>query len=94
MQGLLLADSSEKMDSMNLLLYMAPIAALLLVPAIMISEPTVLSVAREQAYADHSELFTRAVLIRCCCCLVFGRRPSCIADPWYLDLQGSCQRWL
>ena len=89
MQGLLLADSSEKMDSMNLLLYMAPIAALLLIPAIMISEPTVLVVAREQAYADHSKLSSRALLS--CFCLTLKCAPP---TSLILDLQGSCQRWL
>lgn len=81
-QGLLLADSSEKMDSMNLLLYMAPIAALLLIPAIMISEPTVLFVAREQAYADHSE---PAIAYQ----LPFSITPqSYTADPWHFGSVG------
>lgn len=38
-QGILLIDEIEKMDSLNLLRRMAPIAALMLIPAIMILEP-------------------------------------------------------
>jgi len=52
LQGLLLTDTSEKMNSMNLLLYMAPIATLLLVPAVVLAEPGVLEVVREKAAKD------------------------------------------
>lgn len=38
-QGTLLADKSEKLDSMNLLRLMSPIAVLLLLPAIALLEP-------------------------------------------------------
>ncbi|XP_021741046.1 UDP-URONIC ACID TRANSPORTER 1-like [Chenopodium quinoa] len=44
LQGILLSDEGEKMDSMNLLLYMAPIAVVALIPAVFIMEPTVLEV--------------------------------------------------
>jgi len=42
------------MNSMNLLLYMAPIATLLLVPAVVLAEPGVLEVVREKAAKDRS----------------------------------------
>ena len=38
-QGILLADTSEKLDSMNLLRLMAPIAAAMLLPAVALLEP-------------------------------------------------------
>ena len=40
MQGILLADQSEKLDSMNLLRMMSPIAAAMLLPAVALLEPT------------------------------------------------------
>lgn len=52
MQGLLLTDSTEKMDSMNLLRYMSPIAALLLVPITMLAERDVLTFVRHKASTD------------------------------------------
>lgn len=39
MQGILLADQSEKLDSMNLLRLMSPVALVLLLPAIALLEP-------------------------------------------------------
>ncbi len=44
-QGILLTDSSEKMDSMNLLRYMAPLASLALLPAVALLEPSVIRCA-------------------------------------------------
>jgi drug/metabolite transporter (DMT)-like permease len=41
LQGILLMDASEKMDSLNLLRWMAPIASLCLIPAVLVLEPTV-----------------------------------------------------
>lgn len=43
LQGLMLSDSSEKMDSLSLLLYMAPVAAAALVPITLFFEPTALA---------------------------------------------------
>ena len=40
LQGILLADQSEKLDSMNLLRMMSPIAAAMLLPAVALLEPT------------------------------------------------------
>lgn len=45
MQGVLLADQSEKLDSMNLLRLMSPVAMVLLLPAIAVLEPSAPSVA-------------------------------------------------
>lgn len=45
MQGVLLADQSEKLDSMNLLRLMSPVAMVLLLPAIVLLEPSAPSVA-------------------------------------------------
>ncbi|KNA25606.1 hypothetical protein SOVF_005070 [Spinacia oleracea] len=44
LQGILLSNEGEKLNSMNLMLYMAPIAVVALIPAVLIMEPTVLEV--------------------------------------------------
>jgi drug/metabolite transporter (DMT)-like permease len=44
LQGILLSSEGEKLNSMNLLLYMAPIAVLVLLPAALIMEPNVMSI--------------------------------------------------
>lgn len=45
LQGVMLSDSSEKMDSLSLLLYMAPVAAAVLVPITLFFEPNALASA-------------------------------------------------
>lgn len=45
LQGLLLSDSNEKLDSMNLLLYMAPVSVLVLIPMTLIFESQALLAA-------------------------------------------------
>lgn len=47
LQGHLLADANEKMSSLSLLMYMAPMACVALIPATMWYEPDALSVARK-----------------------------------------------
>ncbi|PSS33549.1 Sugar phosphate/phosphate translocator like [Actinidia chinensis var. chinensis] len=44
LQGILLSSEGEKLNSMNLLLYMSPIAVLVLLPATLVMEPDVLEV--------------------------------------------------
>ncbi|XP_057462110.1 UDP-URONIC ACID TRANSPORTER 1-like [Actinidia eriantha] len=44
LQGILLSSEGEKLNSMNLLLYMSPIAVLILLPATLVMEPDVLEV--------------------------------------------------
>ncbi|MED6182174.1 UDP-URONIC ACID TRANSPORTER 1 [Stylosanthes scabra] len=44
LQGILLSSEGEKLNSMNLLLYMSPIAVIILLPAALIMEPNVLDV--------------------------------------------------
>ncbi|KAH9648682.1 putative sugar phosphate/phosphate translocator [Citrus sinensis] len=44
LQGILLSSEGERLNSMNLLLYMSPIAVLVLLPAALIMEPKVLEV--------------------------------------------------
>ncbi|PQQ12550.1 putative sugar phosphate/phosphate translocator [Prunus yedoensis var. nudiflora] len=44
LQGILLSSEGEKLNSMNLLLYMSPIAILVLLPAALIMEPNVVDV--------------------------------------------------
>lgn len=44
LQGILLSSEEEKLNSMNLLLYMSPIAVVALIPAVFIMEPNVLEV--------------------------------------------------
>ncbi|XP_062005424.1 UDP-URONIC ACID TRANSPORTER 1 isoform X1 [Rosa rugosa] len=54
LQGILLSSDGEKLNSMNLLLYMSPIAILVLLPAALIMEPNVvevtLSLGREHKF--------------------------------------------
>lgn len=52
LQGILLSSEGEKLNSMNLLLYMAPIAVLLLLPATLIMEPNVLAMTIALARQD------------------------------------------
>ncbi|XP_011033181.1 PREDICTED: probable sugar phosphate/phosphate translocator At5g04160 [Populus euphratica] len=47
LQGILLSSEGEKLNSMNLLLYMSPIAVLVLLPSALIMEPNVLDVTLE-----------------------------------------------
>ncbi|KAJ9184885.1 hypothetical protein P3X46_004570 [Hevea brasiliensis] len=44
LQGILLSSEGEKLNSMNLMLYMSPIAVLVLLPAALVMEPNVLEV--------------------------------------------------
>ncbi|KAM3691083.1 hypothetical protein ACJW31_09G168300 [Castanea mollissima] len=44
LQGILLSSDGEKLNSMNLLLYMSPIAVLVLLPATLVMEPNVVEV--------------------------------------------------
>ncbi|KAE8711158.1 putative sugar phosphate/phosphate translocator [Hibiscus syriacus] len=44
LQGIVLSSEGEKLNSMNLLLYMSPIAVLVLVPAALVMEPNVVEV--------------------------------------------------
>ncbi|KAK6149125.1 hypothetical protein DH2020_016650 [Rehmannia glutinosa] len=44
LQGVLLSNEGEKLNSMNLMLYMAPIAVVVLLPAALVMEPNVLDV--------------------------------------------------
>eukprot|EP01018_Ginkgo_biloba_P035480 Gb_40123 [translate_table: standard] len=52
LQGLLLSSEGEKLNSMNLLLYMAPIAVVLLLPATLLLEPNVLGLTIALARQD------------------------------------------
>lgn len=45
LQGMMLSDASDKMDSLSLLLYMAPIATAVLVPITIVFEPQALASA-------------------------------------------------
>ncbi|GAB2209972.1 hypothetical protein Droror1_Dr00027201 [Drosera rotundifolia] len=53
-QGIILSSDSEKLHSMNLLLYMAPMAAAILLPFSLYIEGNVAAVTIEKAYADWS----------------------------------------
>ncbi|KAM7256829.1 hypothetical protein ACFE04_012570 [Oxalis oulophora] len=44
LQGILLSSEGEKLNSMNLLLYMSPVAVIVLLPAVLIMEPNVFEV--------------------------------------------------
>eukprot|EP00250_Pteridium_aquilinum_P006551 c16439_g1_i1 orf=323-1321(-) len=52
LQGILLTSEGEKLNSMNLLLYMAPIAVVVLLPATLLMEPNVLGIAVALARQD------------------------------------------
>ncbi len=51
-QGILLSSEGEKLNSMNLLLYMAPIAVVVLVPATLLLEPNVAGITVALARKD------------------------------------------
>ncbi|GLJ39805.1 hypothetical protein SUGI_0813620 [Cryptomeria japonica] len=61
LQGLLLSSDGEKLDSMNLLLYMAPIAVLVLLPAVLTIEPKVMEVCVALARQDKVIVFLLVV---------------------------------
>ncbi|XP_052173978.1 UDP-URONIC ACID TRANSPORTER 1-like [Diospyros lotus] len=52
LQGILLSSEGEKLNSMNLLLYMAPIAVIVLLPATLLMEPDVLDVTLSLGMKD------------------------------------------
>ncbi|KAJ7533484.1 hypothetical protein O6H91_13G051500 [Diphasiastrum complanatum] len=52
LQGILLSSEGEKLNSMNLLLYMAPIAVVVLLPAALFLEPNVLGITVALARKD------------------------------------------
>lgn len=52
LQGILLTSEGEKLNSMNLLLYMAPIAVVVLLPAALLMEPNVLGITVALARQD------------------------------------------
>ncbi|KAA8522312.1 hypothetical protein F0562_012985 [Nyssa sinensis] len=56
-QGLLLTSEAEKLHSMNLLLYMAPMAALILLPFTLYIEGNVLAITLEKAKGDSFIVF-------------------------------------
>jgi drug/metabolite transporter (DMT)-like permease len=60
LQGMLLMDASEKMDSLNLLRWMAPIASLCLIPAVLVLEPTVIREAMEMGVQQPNFLWLLA----------------------------------
>ncbi|KAH7432058.1 hypothetical protein KP509_07G006000 [Ceratopteris richardii] len=57
LQGILLSSEGEKLNSMNLLLYMAPIAIFVLLPATLLMEPNVLSITIALAREDQKMIF-------------------------------------
>uniref|UniRef100_A0A0D6R1P7 Sugar phosphate transporter domain-containing protein n=1 Tax=Araucaria cunninghamii TaxID=56994 RepID=A0A0D6R1P7_ARACU len=61
LQGILLSSEGEKLNSMNLLLYMAPIAVLVLLPAALIMEPNVMAVCLALVRQDRFMLFLLVV---------------------------------
>ncbi|KAJ4950926.1 hypothetical protein NE237_027758 [Protea cynaroides] len=56
-QGLLLTSEAEKIHSMNLLLYMAPMASLILLPLTLYIEGNVAAITVEKAREDHYIVF-------------------------------------
>lgn len=67
LQGILLSSEEEKMDSMDLLRYMAPVAVLLLVPATLAMERDAFGVVAGLAREDPSFLW----LLLCNSCLAY-----------------------
>lgn len=57
LQGILLSSEGEKLNSMNLLLYMAPIAVVVLLPATLLLEQNVLGITISLARMDISIIF-------------------------------------
>lgn len=60
-QGILLSAESEKLNSMNLLLYMAPISVAILLPATLLMEENVLGIAIGLAKKDSTIVFLLVV---------------------------------
>ncbi|GAY37931.1 hypothetical protein CUMW_032840 [Citrus unshiu] len=52
LQGILLSSEGEKLNSMNLLMYMAPVAAIFLIPAVLIMEKDVVGITIALAKQD------------------------------------------
>ncbi|EES18936.1 probable sugar phosphate/phosphate translocator At3g11320 [Sorghum bicolor] len=67
LQGILLSSEEEKMDSMDLLRYMAPVAVLLLVPATLAMERDAFGVVADLARVDPSFLW----ILLCNSCLAY-----------------------
>lgn len=61
LQGILLTSEGEKLNSMNLLLYMAPIAVVVLLPATLVLEPNVLGITIALARQDIGIIFLLSV---------------------------------
>ncbi|KAH9606397.1 hypothetical protein KSS87_004619 [Heliosperma pusillum] len=57
LQGILLSSEGEKLDSMNLLMYMAPIAVVCLIPAALIMEKDVVGITIALAREDSKILW-------------------------------------
>lgn len=57
LQGILLSSEEEKLNSMDLLRYMAPVAVVLLVPATLVMEPNAVGAAVALAQEDPSFLW-------------------------------------
>ena len=64
LQGLMLSDPSEKMNSMNLLRYMSPVSALLLLPLVFAFEPDSITLTLELG-AKHSWFWPMLLLNAC-----------------------------
>ena len=57
---MLLADKADKMDSLNLLRYMAPMSLVLLVPAVVILEPGTFAWAPAELHWNKFERWVKA----------------------------------
>eukprot|EP00249_Psilotum_nudum_P009420 c21925_g1_i1 orf=769-1797(-) len=57
LQGILLSSEGEKLNSMNLLLYMAPLAVIVLLPAMIVMEPKVVAITIALARQDMSIIY-------------------------------------
>lgn len=91
LQGFMLSDSNEKLDSLSLLMYMAPVATAALIPAAVYFEPDALAVAMELG-ADGSE-WGRAWGREALWVALLGLSPSSCSVRYRAELWGllSCQ---
>lgn len=81
-QGLLLSDPGEKMDSMSLLTYMAPVAVLSLLPTMLLFEPGALGAAVALG-RDGRERRQWGVAVGCVCMCGWGAATSSDSSRGY-----------
>mmetsp|Transcript_11879 Transcript_11879/g.43452 ORF Transcript_11879/g.43452 Transcript_11879/m.43452 type:complete len:312 (-) Transcript_11879:4065-5000(-) len=94
LQGVLLSSSEDKIDSMNLLLYMAPIACVALLPVSLVQEPTAWQSLMEQCSASNPghmqfRIFLGLNLVFAYCINLFNFLVTQTTSPLTLQVLGA-----